>query len=100
MNLAGLAKRVGLTALFFALWAMSAFGFNILLLLFFGVVAMPMAGFDLIQSPPPATFVEMSGATFAVYVATSIVAVAVGGYFSAIAIVHRGNGKVLDERVK
>jgi len=100
MNLAGLAKRAALTALFFGLWVICALGFNILLLMFFGVVAMPMAGFGLIQSPPPATFVEMSGATFAVYVATSIVAVAVGGYFSAITIIHRGNGKVLDERVK
>lgn len=92
------AKKAGLSVLFLTLWAFSAFGFNALLLIFLGVVTLPLSGFGFPHPSTPDMSVGMSAVVTGLYVMTSIIAIAVGGYFSALLIIYRYNIDELNKR--
>lgn len=96
LTFGNVARGVGRIALFIMMWAMSTISFNILLLLFFGIVSMSLVGFDILPPSIPASFDDMHGAVFYVYPITFALAVLIGGYFSAAEVAytyHKDNEK-------
>lgn len=85
------AKKVGLSALFLALWAYSAFCVNAFLLIFLGLVSLPLSGFGFPHPSTPDMSVGMSAVVTGLYVITTAIAVAVGAYFSALMIICRND---------
>lgn len=98
IDVSDVAKKVGLMVLLLALWVISAFALNAVLLIFLGVVTLPLSGFGVLHPPSSITGSEMSGVAISLYVITSTISIAVGGYFATTLVIFRDNIDELNKR--